>query len=177
MKQSIILGVGTGRCGTGSLAKVLNEQNEAVCSYEEPPLLPWRAADAALLRERFARFRTHAKARLLGDVGSFYLPYLKDAIAVEPDIRIVCLRRPREEVVTSFCEWLDQTMPLPTNHWARQPAPGWHHDANRTRTFPQYETQNREEGIRRYWTSITGTPRNWRAATPSRFASSTPTRR
>ena len=84
VKQSIILGVGTGRCGTGSLAKVLNEQNEAVCSYEEPPLLPWRAVDAQrVLRERFARFRTHAKARLLGDVGSFYLPYLEDAIALE----------------------------------------------------------------------------------------------
>jgi len=37
----------------------------------------------------------------------------------------VCLKRPREEVVASFCEWLDQTMPLPTNHWAKQPAPGW----------------------------------------------------
>ena len=110
------------------------------------------ASDARrVLRERFARFRSHAKARLLGDVASFYLPYLEEAIAVEPDIRIVCLKRPREEVVTSFCEWLDQSMPLPTNHWARQPAPGWHHDANRTRTFPQYDTQNREEGIRRYW--------------------------
>ena len=152
MKQSIILGIGTGRCGTGSLAKVLNQQGDTVCSYEEPPLLPWRAVDARrVLRERFARFRTHAKARLLGDVALFYLPYLEEAIALEPDIRIVCLRRPREEVVTSFCEWLDQSMPLPTNHWARQPAPGWHHDANRTRTFPQYDTQNREEGIRRYW--------------------------
>jgi hypothetical protein len=165
VKQSIILGIGTGRCGTASLAKVLNQQGEMVCSYEEPPLLPWRRREppsppaplpqagegSSVLRERFARFRAHAKARLLGDVASFYLPYLEDAIALEPDIRIVCLRRPREEVVTSFCEWLDQSMPLPTNHWARQPAPGWHHDANRTRTFPQYDTQNREEGIRRYW--------------------------
>jgi hypothetical protein len=58
----------------------------------------------------------------LGDCRSFYLPYLEVAIAVEPDIRVVCLKRPREEVVGSFCQWLDQTMPLPTNHWAKQPA-------------------------------------------------------
>ena len=124
---------------------------------------------SAVLRERFARFRTHAKARLLGDVGSFYLPYLKDAIAVEPDIRIVCLRRPREEVVTSFCEWLDQTMPLPTNHWARQPARA----GTTTRTAPERFRNTRRrtgrKGFAATGTSITGTPRNWRAATPSRF--------
>jgi hypothetical protein len=103
------------------------------------------------MRERFARFRRYGKSRLLGDVASFYLPYLEEAIAVEPEIRIVALKRPREEVVASFAEWLDRHMPLPTNHWARQPAPGWHHDPHRTRTYPQYDTANREEGIRRYW--------------------------
>ena len=157
MAQSIVLGIGTGRCGTASLARVLNQQPDAQASYEERPLLPWKAADARrVLKERFARFRQNGKARLLGDVASFYLPYLEDAISLEPDIRIVCLKRPREEVVTSFCEWLDQTMPLPTNHWARQPAPGWHHDPNRTRLYPQYDTQNREEGIRRYWNEYYG---------------------
>jgi hypothetical protein len=195
MKQSIILGIGTGRCGLASLAKILNHQPDAQCSYEDPPLLPWKVAmtpsppaplpqtgegsygatlpqvgegnygailsqvgegnceTAArrVVRERFARFRRYGKAQLLGDAASFYLPYLEDAIALEPDIRIVCLKRPREEVAASFCEWLDQAMPLPTNHWALKPAPGWHHDPNRTRTFPQYDIQNREEGIRRYW--------------------------
>jgi len=76
---------------------------------------------------------------------------LEEAIAAEPDIRIVCLKRPRAEVVASFCEWSDQTTPLPMNHWAKKPAPGWHHDPNRTRIYPQYDTQNREEGIGRYW--------------------------
>ena len=152
MRQSIILGVGTGRCGSFSLVRVLNLQKEAQCSHEEPPLLPWKRNDGPrVIRERFARFRQFGKKRLLGDVASFYLPYLEDAIAAEPDVRIVCLKRPREKVVTSFCHWLDQTMPLPTNHWARQPAPGWHHDPLWTRIFPHYDTVNREEGIRRYW--------------------------
>jgi hypothetical protein len=45
MKQSIILGIGTGRCGMASLAKVLGQQADAVCSYDEPPPLPWRLGD------------------------------------------------------------------------------------------------------------------------------------
>src|SRR5208337_272097 len=152
MNQSIVLGIGTGRCGLRSLAKILNEQAETQSSYEEPPLLPWKPADGErVVRERFARFRANGRGRILCDVASFYLPYLEVAIAAEPDIHILALRRPREEVVVSFCEWLEQGFPLSTNHWADQPAPGWHHDPLRTRTYPQYATQNREEGIRRYW--------------------------
>ena len=151
MNQSIVLGIGTGRCGLRSLAKVLNQQAETQSSYEEPPLLPWRFSDGErVIRERFARFRQNGHGRILCDVASFYLPYLEIALAAEPGIRIIAMKRPREEVVVSFCEWLDQAFPLPTNHWAEQP-PGWHHDLLRSRTYPQYETQNREEGIRRYW--------------------------
>ena len=152
MNQSIVLGIGTGRCGLRSLAKILNQQPETQSSYEEPPLLPWKTVDGdRVVRERFARFRQNGRGRILCNVASFYLPYLEAALAAEPDIRVVCLRRPREDVVVSFCEWLDHGMPLPTNHWAARPAPGWHHDPLRTPTFPQFDTQNREEGIRRYW--------------------------
>jgi hypothetical protein len=147
-EKTIVLGIATGRCGTASLAAVLAEQPDAMCSHEESPILPWRPMDGRrTLQERFARFRAHGAARFLGDVASSYLPYLDDAIALEPDIRIVCLRRPREEVVEDFSAWLDRTMPLPVNHWARQPSPGWHHDPIRTRTYPQYDTQDRREGI------------------------------
>jgi len=105
MKQSIILGIGAGRCGLASLARILNGQPDVQCSYDEPPLLPWtpdvqpaavRLADGegeqgpgGVIRARFARFRQHGTARRLGDVASFYLPYLEEAIAAEPDIRIV----------------------------------------------------------------------------------------
>jgi hypothetical protein len=102
MTQSIILGIGSGRCGLASLAQILNKQTESQSSYKEPPLLPWRPVDAArVIRERFARFRRHGKKRLLGDTAAFYLPYIEEIIAAEPDVRIACLKRPKEEVVAS----------------------------------------------------------------------------
>jgi len=153
--RAIVLGIGTGRCGLRRLAAVLNRQPDAQSSYEEVPWLPWERREDArqVLAARFARFRHNCKKGkgLLGDCASFYLPYLEDVIALEPRVRVACLRRPCEEVVASFCGWLDWNTPLPTNHWARQPAPGWHHDPRRTLIYPQYETQNREEGIRLYW--------------------------
>ncbi len=152
MTPSIVLGIGSGRCGASSLAAVLNQQPGVQVTHEEPPLLPWkREPGERVIRERLARFRRTRDAHLVGDVASFYLPYLEDAIAVEPGIRIVCLKRPREEVIESFCRWLERANPLPTNHWAKTPGSGWHHDPIRTRIFPQYETQDRREGIARYW--------------------------
>lgn len=121
-------------------------------SHEEPPRLPWqRRPGDRVIRERFARIRRMRDGQLLGDVASFYLPYVEDVIAVEPNVRIICLKRSREEVIRSFCNWLDRVHPLPTNHWAEMPAPGWHHHPIWTRIFPQYEIQDREEGIGRYW--------------------------
>lgn len=62
MHHSILLGIGTGRCGLASLARVLNRQTEAQSSFEEPPLLPWRHTDGQrVLGERFARFRREAE--------------------------------------------------------------------------------------------------------------------
>lgn len=152
MKPSIVLGIGSGRCGTESLAAVLNRHPGVKVSHEEPPLLPWRhEPEPRVIGERLARFQRRPEAQLVGDVASFYLPYVEDAIRAEPTIRIVCLKRDREEVVQSFCRWLDRTQHLPTNHWAEQPAPGWHHDPVWTAIFPKYGTANREEGIRLYW--------------------------
>lgn len=152
MAQRLILGMGSGRCGTFSLMQVLNRQPETRVTHEEPPLLPWRGEpQRSALRARLARMRRTRGEALVGDVGSFYLQYAEEAIALEPEVRIVCLKRPREEVVESFCEWLDRTNALRINHWAAQPAPGWTHDPLWTRIFPQYDLTDRRAGIRRYW--------------------------
>jgi hypothetical protein len=151
-KQRVILGIGTGRCGTHTLAQILSRQPDARVTHEERPLLPWSAEDGgALIRERMARWGRTRIEGLVGDVASFYLPYVEEALGAEPEVRVVCLKRPREEVVQSFCRWLDTVHPLPTNHWAQEPGAGWHHDPVWTRIFPQYDMQDREEGIRRYW--------------------------
>ncbi len=152
MNQRIILGIGTGQCGTFSLASVLDRQADAQVSHQEPPRLPWRRPTGdRVIRQRFARFRQNRAAPVLGDVASFYLPYVEDIIAAEPEVRIVCLKRPRADVIAGFCQWLDKTQPLPVNHWAEEPAPGWYHAADLSHCFPQYQTQDREEGIGRYW--------------------------
>lgn len=152
MTRQIILGLGAGQCGSGILAEILNQQPGAHVTHQEPPLLPW-APDPRTsgIEGRFQRMFQRRAEPIIGDVASFYLPYVEEAIRLEPGIRLICLKRPREEVVEGFCRMLDEMFPFPVNHWADEPAPGWFHDPIISRTYPQYDTQDREEGAGRYW--------------------------
>lgn len=152
MTRQMILGMGTGQCGLELLAQILSAQANTGITYEQPPFLPWSPKDGAPgIRQRLERIRDSRKERFIGDVASFYLPYVEQAIDFDSQIKIVCLERPSAEVTAGFSVHLDRTSPLPLNHWAREAGAGWHHDLLRTRTFPKYDTQDRAEGIRRYW--------------------------
>ncbi len=151
MTRSIILGTAPGLCGDEILAQILSRQPDWAISFQDRPLLPWvKNAAGPGIRQRIERWRATRKARLIGDVASFYLPYLEEAIECEPGIRIVCLKRPVEEIVRAFCNWLDGAHPVPTDHWLKRPAAGFYHDPFWTRIFPQYDVASREEGIARY---------------------------
>jgi len=115
-------------------------------------LLPWKHRHGRPgIEARIARWKASGRERLVGDMASFYLPYIEAAIACEPGIRVVCLKRDRDEVVAVFSQVLDESYPLPINHWAVSPTAGWHHDPLWSQTFPRYELQDRAEGIARYW--------------------------
>jgi hypothetical protein len=152
MSQQLILGIGTGQCGLELLVQILNQQQNSTVTYEQPPYLPWIVnAGRPGIHQRLERILATRKQRFVGDVASFHLPYVRAAIDFDPRIRIVCLERPCEEVVSGFCVHLDRSSPQPLNHWALEPEPHWTHDFLRTRTFPQYDTKDRVDGIRRYW--------------------------
>ena len=120
-------------------------------TLEQPPFLPWhKPADRPGIQERFQRWKMTAKSARVGDVATFYLPHLEDAIAVEPDLRAVCLLRPREEVVSAYIRHLDQPGRPRLNHWSRQPETGWTHDLVWTPTFPKYDVPDRDEALARY---------------------------
>jgi hypothetical protein len=131
---------------------LLNRQPGTRVTQEDPPLLPWKRIPAVNpMKERFARLDRGRRVAVIGDTAAFYLPYLDDAVAADPGVRVIGLKRPREEVVPSFGRFLDDWNVLPTNHWAAEPGVGWTQDPLWTQTFPQYDTADRAAGIRRYW--------------------------
>jgi hypothetical protein len=146
-----VLVLGPGRCGLTSVTELLNRQPSTKLTQDDPPLLPWKSrGKSGLISERFARFRRDRSAEMIGDTAAFYLPYVEEAVSADPGVRVVGLRRPREEIVASFCGFLDRWNLYPTNHWSIDPGIGFHHDPLWTQTFPQYENVDRLTGLRRY---------------------------
>lgn len=124
----IIIGLGSGRCGTRSLATLLNAQPETVCFHEvNPSCMAWEGTERTVLSmlEEFravlaggpreitvdlaARLRADPLPRLrsleavtaIGDVASYYLPYAS-MLAKMPDVRMPVLRRDKGATVASF---------------------------------------------------------------------------
>ncbi|MDB5342821.1 MAG: hypothetical protein JWP89_1198 [Schlesneria sp.] len=122
-----------------------------------------------MLAERLARIRSTATAPVVGDCSSSYLPYCREILESEPDTKLICLKRPRDEIVTNFIQYLDRNYAMPINHWSRERTTGWHHDPIYTRMFPQYQTVDRESGIRRYWDEYDETSRQLAEQLPDRF--------
>ena len=128
MNQSIVLGIGTGRCGLRSLAKILNQQPETQSSYEEPPLLPWKLSEG---NGSFANgSRGFAKTGAAESCAMWppfifptWRPPLPPSRAFASSASTAAGRGRRQLLRMARPDY-----PLPTNHWAEQPAPGWHHD-------------------------------------------------
>ena len=141
----IVIGLGSGRCGTQSLAAWLNRQDGAHVSHEmHGPAIAWEGSQAAV-DETICRFQEQTALRLVGDVASYYLPYVERILARDPRIRFVCLKRGREETVVSFVKKTPGK-----NHWVEQDGVPW--KRNRwDRCFPKYRVSDKAEAIGRYW--------------------------
>lgn len=108
MDGRIIIGCGTGRCGTASLAYLLR-QNGINATHELPPHLPWEV-DEKLLASRIEYFRNAKKP--VADVAFYYLPYLPFLLRKFPELVVVGLRRDREETIRSFEKKLGDRNPF-----------------------------------------------------------------
>lgn len=130
MKTSILIGMGTGRSGTTSLAALLDAQRDARCFHELNPF-PVRFATtprpilntidefqaivnggdpsgltAGLSNTKVAktydRLCAMRSVRLIGDVSHYYLSYVERIAAHNPAVKFLCTRRDIDETVRSF---------------------------------------------------------------------------
>lgn len=130
----LIIGLGSGRSGTASLAHLLNSQQNAMCFHELNPscmkfsgtLQPalntvseFRAILAGGPSDRFTadlsrsvtlapyeKLCSMEKVELIGDIAMYYLSYVEELLQFDPDVRFVCLKREKNATVDS---WLRKT--------------------------------------------------------------------
>ena len=143
-RKTIFLGCGTGRCGTESMSRLIDDCQSAVCSHERKPVLPW-ICNEELFLERVKHF-SDAPSTLIGDVASSYLPYVEHFIHSLPSTKVICLERDRQEVINSF-----MVKTLGYNHWRNHEGKYWIKHPYWDNTFPKYEIDDKAKAIGAYW--------------------------
>jgi len=142
--QTVVIGCGTGRCGTESLSKLIAGCQQAFCTHERQPLLPWSYSKERL--QARVHDLLHADSAVIGDVAYYYLPYLERLIEMIPALKVVCLERARQEVIDSFM-WKTQGW----NRWYEHDGIAWAHDPFWDVTYPKYPIAHKSDAIGTYW--------------------------
>ncbi|MCF1709747.1 hypothetical protein L0V05_13075 [Tabrizicola sp. J26] len=168
--MTVVFGLGSGRCGTKSLAALLNAQPGTVCFHEaNPSAMAWAGAEDtvfSLLRdfrailddderaitvdraspdrtEPLKRLHALPRVEVIGDVGIYYLPYVTQILSRFPEARFPCLQRDRTEVIKSYVRKLGVPHRSP-------PAAGTVRDALRGLLRPK-PTQSLVQPSRNHW--------------------------
>lgn len=99
-EKRIIIGLGCGRCGTASLATLLDSQRDSHVTHEMTPHLPWLAWPDVFKRRMTDLLALPGK--VVGDVAFFMLPYTPFLWRDYPEARTICLRRERASCIASL---------------------------------------------------------------------------
>ncbi|MEM7475713.1 MAG: sulfotransferase [Planctomycetota bacterium] len=156
-----LIGMGSGRCGTQSLAYLLNLQPRTQICHECLPLLPYTTNPSPeFVQRRFERLLQMSDKRrspndpdteVVGDVASFYVCYVEKMLRTTPDLRVICLKRSREQVVDSFGRWIDSNRNYLADHWSRLLRADHFRDPVWSTIFPKFDAPSRSEAIGKYW--------------------------
>ncbi len=147
MTSKLIIGLGTGRCGTMSLSYLLNQQPNVVATHEFPPHMPWDV-DLELFDERMRQIQSRCDGDIdtAADVSLYYLPYVERIVETYGDrVRFIALKRDRSETVSSYSK---KTAGM--NHWvehdgSRWALSGW------DKCYPKFDVTDRQDAIGLYW--------------------------
>lgn len=96
----LVFGLGTGRCGTRSLTKLLNEQPDITAVHEGnfPLWKPNNDRALAWLKKLLKESLTP----ITGDIAYYWLSYIGPILEIYPDTKFICLERPKKEVIASY---------------------------------------------------------------------------
>ena len=115
MNSKVIIGLGSGRCGTKSLMHLLDSQTKSNFTHENLSM-PWNRNPADAQPEMFRRLFLREED-YIGDVGFYWINYVEDMLTVKPDAKFICLKRDRQEVIESMWDFTRGLNTHPANDW------------------------------------------------------------
>lgn len=150
MNKQLIIGLGTGRCGTVSFCDLLKLQN--IDATHEHKLLPWefnKDCIDVLLSSIINRNKD-----IVSDIAFYYLPYVPYILSKYPNTKFVCLKRDKKQTVNSY-----MVKTYNRNHWSLSHNNRIDHIWGIT--YPKYDQPNKRLAIIQYWTEYYNTAEHY----------------
>jgi len=141
---TFVVGTGTGRCGTSSLAALLSAQNGADVTHER-----WRSRVPWTEGQHWARSLVEECEESL-EGGARVAQWYAEGL-IEAGARIVYLLRNCEEVVESFIRKSG-----PRNNWQPWPQLAENERFRFHECFPSFLAESKREALRKYWSLSVG---------------------
>ena len=153
--KNIVIGLGSGRCGTLSLSVIMNAQYSSCVTHEAYIKLPWvpllgyLAINLKIVQGQHTGF-------WVGDVAPYYLNYTDTIFKWFPGAKMVCLKRDKEATVKSLLSCTDY---FDSNHFTSTSSKHWdpslwNLDSTESRTwrpcFPKYDANDYDAACM-YW--------------------------
>ncbi len=145
----IIIGLGTGRCGTLSLKHLLSMQPDINATHETM-LLPHEFNERKF-KQYMNRLRGRS-AEVTADVALWNLSYVTAILAEYHNTKFICLKRDKEAVVASFIRKTPKR-----NHWTSFDSEHWSDEkwprearCPYRRCYPRFDA-DKERAIGFYW--------------------------
>ena len=147
-KKTLIIGLGTGRCGSMSLSKLLNLQKESKITHELEQLsrLPWEFD-----RARFYQYVNFLLARdesFVGDISFYLLPYVDEIRNLFPEVKFIILQRNKKETIDSYLKKTNGR-----NHWMHHNGGTWSIDLVWDSCYPKFAVDTKEQALSMYYDS------------------------
>lgn len=162
-ESCLLFGLGTGRSGSSTLTRLLQEARGVYASHEHLPLVRWQS-DPAMVDWHLKRMRLLARGfRVVADISHWWLPHVDQILASCPEARFLAVRRPKADVVRSFMRLSKDGVII--NHWRDGPID----QVDWSSTYPSYSTDDTEEAISRYWDDYYSASSAYAAMYPDRF--------
>jgi hypothetical protein len=151
----LIIGLGSGRCGTASLAHLLNLQEGASVTHEFCSM-PWEF-DKEIWAWNMGRLlfgKWPYDTDVIGDVGFYWVNYIERLLEKVPETKFICLKRDRQEVVESMWKFTSGLNVHPTDE--------------RFRMYPRYDAHPKD-AVGLMWDDYCKITERWQGQYPEYF--------
>lgn len=147
--KRLIIGLGSGRCGTVSLKHLLALQPDTTATHEAM-ILPYPYNEFKY--KNYMKRLLSRKTEISADVALWVLPYVTTIFEEHPTTKFICLKRERHEVVNSFIRKTPKR-----NHWTSFRSSYWNESLwpNEKKCpyrncYPRFD-EDKAQAIGMYW--------------------------